>query len=111
MLRIGWFSTGRARVRAACSAFSCDAIADGRLDASIEFVFSNREPGEAEGSDAFFELVRSYELPLVTLSSSRYRREQGGGGMARHRAGFDREVMKLLVETTGPTSVCWPVTC
>ena len=96
MLRIGWFSTGRGEGSRGLLRFFCDAIADGRLDAGIEFVFSNREPGEAEGSDAFFELARSGGLPLVTLSSGRYRREHGGGGMARHRAGFDREVMELL---------------
>ena len=98
MLRIGWFSTGRGEGSRGLLRFFHDAIAGGLLDARIEFVFSNREPGEAEGSDTFFELVRSYGLPLVTLSSSRYRREQGGGGMARHRTGFDREVMELLCD-------------
>ncbi len=96
MLRIGWFSTGRGEGSRGLLGFFCNAIADGRLKASIEFVFSNREPGEAEGSDAFFELVNSRGLPLVTLSSSRYLRERGGGGMARHRDGFDRDVMELL---------------
>ncbi len=103
MLRIGWFSTGRGEGSRGLLRFFCDAIADGRLKASIEFVFSNREPGEAEGSDAFFELARSRGLPLVTLSSSRYRRERGGG-MARHRDGFDHEVMELLRDYR--TDVC-----
>ena len=96
MLRIGWFSTGRGAGSRGLLRFFNDAIAEGRLEASIEFVFSNREPGESEGSDTFFDLVRSYGLPLATLSSNRYRREHGGGGMARHRAGFDHEVMKIL---------------
>ena len=96
MLRIGWFSTGRGEGSRGLLRFFRQAIVAGRLDAEIEFVFSNREPGEAEGSDEFFELTRSYDLPLVTLSSGRYRREHGGGGMARHRAGFDRDVMELL---------------
>lgn len=96
MLRIGWFATGRGEGSRGLLRFVADAIGEGRLDARIEFVFSNREPGEAEGSDAFFELVRSYGLPLVTLSSARYRREHGGGPMSQHREGFDREVMNLL---------------
>ena len=96
MLRIGWFATGRGEGSRGLLRFVADAIGDGRLDARIEFVFSNREPGEAEGSDEFFELVRSYGLPLITLSSERYRREHGGGSMARHRVGFDREAMGLL---------------
>ncbi len=96
MLRIGWFSTGRGEGSRGLLRFIKDAIDQGRLDAEIEFVFSNREPGEAEGSDQFFDLVRSYRLPLVTCSSSRYRREHGGGSVARHRLGFDREVIRLL---------------
>ena len=32
------------------------AISDGRIQAEIGFVFSNRAPGEAEGSDRFFQL-------------------------------------------------------
>ena len=96
MMRIGWFSTGRGEGSRGLLRFIHDAIDQGRLDAEIEFVFSNREPGEAEGSDQFFEQVRSYRLPLVTLSSNRYRREHGGGPAARHRLGFDREAMRLL---------------
>lgn len=96
MLRIGWFSTGRGEGSRGLLRFIRDAIDQGGLDAEIEFVFSNREPGEAEGSDQFFDLVRSCGLPLVTLSSSRYRQERGGGSMARHRVGFDREAIRLL---------------
>ena len=96
MLRIGWFSTGRGEGSQGLFRFVADAIQQGRLDATIEFVFSNREEGEADGSDEFFRLVRSYAVPLVTLSSARYRRERGGGPMSRHREGFDREAMDLL---------------
>lgn len=96
MLRIGWFATGRGEGSRGLLRFVADAIGAGKLDATIEFVFSNREPGEAEGSDTFFELARTYGFPLVTLSSSRYRREHGGGPMTRHRTGYDREVMRLL---------------
>ena len=88
MLRIGWFATGRGEGSRGLLRFVADAIGEGRLDARIEFVFSNREPGEAEGSDAFFELVRAYGLPLVTLSSARYRREHGGRPMSQHREGI-----------------------
>ena len=96
MLRIGWFSTGRGGGSRGLLRFIRDAIDQGRLDAQIEFVFSNREPGEAEGSDQFFELVRSYRIPLVTWSSGRYRRENGGGPISLHRLGFDREAIQLL---------------
>lgn len=96
MLRIGWFSTGRGEGSRGLLHFIRTAIVEGRLDARIEFVFSNREPGEAEGSDQFFDLVRSYDIPLETLSSGRYRQEHGGGPMSRHRSGFDGEVIRQL---------------
>ena len=96
MLNLGWFSSGRGPGSQGLLRFVQDAIAGGRLAAQIEFVFCNREPGETAGSDAFLALARSCGLPVVTLSSSRYRREHGGGGMAQHRAGFDRAVMRRL---------------
>ena len=45
MLRIGWFATGRGEGSQGLLRFVADAIGAGRLDAKIEFVFSNREPG------------------------------------------------------------------
>ncbi|MDE2860726.1 MAG: formyltransferase family protein [Chloroflexota bacterium] len=96
MLKLGWFSTGRGEGSLGLLRTVQDAIASGELPARMEFVFSNREPGEAEGSDRFFRQVRDFGTPLVTLSSQRFRREQGGGPFSRHRANFDREVMRLL---------------
>ena len=66
-----------------------------RLDARIEFVFSNRERGEAEGSDQYFRLVENFGLPLVTLSSGEFRRARPGR-FADHREEYDRQVMDLL---------------
>jgi folate-dependent phosphoribosylglycinamide formyltransferase PurN len=66
-------------------------------DAAIDFVFSNREPGEAEGSDEFFQLVRGYGLPLITHSSTKFRRSRGGR-FSDHRDEYDRQVMQLLVD-------------
>ncbi len=65
------------------------------MSASIEYVFSNREPGEAEGSDEFFRLVESIDVPLVSLSSRRFRRERGGGPIARHREAYHDDAMRL----------------
>ena len=95
MLKIGWFSTGRGPGSRGLLQFIQQRIRDGLLDASVEFVFSNRERGQAEGSDAFFALVDSYKLPLVTLSSSRFARERGGR-FNDHRSAYDLQVRKLL---------------
>ena len=96
MLRLGWISTGRGEGSRGFLELIQGRIESGDLDARIEFVFSNRERGEAEGSDRFFDLVEGYRLPLVTLSSSRWRREHGGGPMSKHREPFHAEVMRLI---------------
>ncbi len=95
MLRIGWFSTGRGEGSRGLLRFVQERIMSGKLDAQIEFVFSNRAPGEAEGSDEYFQLVNGYDLPLHTLSSSQFRRTRGGS-LANHRDEFDRLVMHQL---------------
>ena len=97
MLNIGWFSTGRGPGSQGLLRFVQDRLAIGLLDARIQFVFSNREPGEAEGSDQFFELAGKYGLPLITLSSNKFRRALGGR-FADHRDEYDVRVMELLGE-------------
>ena len=95
MLRIGWFSTGRGEGSRGLLSFVHDGLQSEGIDARIEFVFSNRSPGEAEGSDEYFRLVREYDLPLVTRSSVEFRRRKGGR-FADARAEFDAEVLELL---------------
>ena len=79
-----------------------DGIQKGDLKAEIAFVLSNRERGEAEATDRFFDLVRSYGLPLLTLSYSRYRRERNlpvirvGEPLLPWRRDYDREVARLI---------------
>ena len=95
MLNIGWFATGRGEGSRGLLKFIQDSILAGKLDARIEYVFSNREPGEAAGSDEFFRMVQGYDLPLVTLSSAQFRRDRGGRWAAL-RDEYDAEVMGLL---------------
>ena len=95
MLNVGWFSTGRGEGSLGLLRFVQERIITGEVDARIQFVFSNREPGEAEGSDRFFRQVRSYGLPLVNFSSRKFRKE-AGGTIAGSRLDYDRGVMALL---------------
>ena len=97
MLTIGWFSTGRGEGSLGLLRFVQERILKGEMDARIQFVFSNREPGEGEGSDRFFQQVRSYGLPLVNFSSQKFRRAMGGA-FADHRLEYDREIMARLRE-------------
>ncbi|MBI4312603.1 MAG: hypothetical protein HY681_12600 [Chloroflexi bacterium] len=96
MLRLGWFSTGRGEGSRALLSFIQGHIASGALPACIEFVFCNREPGEVEGSDQFHALARSYGIPLVTLSSERFRKERKARRFDEVREQYDAQAIQLL---------------
>ena len=90
--RLGWFSTGRDDAARDLLRAVWSSIEEGEIKAEIAFVFSNRELGEATESDSFFELVHSYRIPLICLSSSRFQeivRE-------RWRSEFEKEAMRRL---------------
>jgi len=101
-LRLGWFTTGRGPGSRRLLATIHDEIAAGRLDAEIVVVFCNREPGQDPQTDQLFEQIRGYGLPLVSLSTVRFRRERGerpakpGEALPEWRHDFDREVIDLL---------------
>lgn len=65
----------------------------GDINGEISFVFSNRGPGEAKESDLFFELVRSYNIPLISLSHKRFKT---GGEGKKWRIKYDGEVRKRI---------------
>lgn len=100
--KIGWFSTGRDEAARELLKIIYDNIQNGTLNAELEFVFSDREPGEFAESDKFFEQVNGYGLELINFSSMNFNpelRAQGRGNpsiLEKWRIEFDREVMKLL---------------
>ena len=101
MLRIGWFATARGTTSAKLLGAALDAV-EGGMDARISFVFSNRDPGDSENTDRFFEAVRGAGIPLVTLSNTKFRR-RAGGSLSREgeplpewRRAYDAEVARLL---------------
>ncbi|MBI2170437.1 MAG: hypothetical protein HYU30_00220 [Chloroflexi bacterium] len=96
MLRLGWFSTGRGEGSRNLLRFIQRHITSGHLPAAIDFVFCNRDLGEAEGSDQFHALVRSYNIPLVTLSSDRFRREHKTRQFDQVREQYDAQVLRRL---------------
>ena len=97
-LSLGWFSTGRGEGSRGLLQTVLDAIRRGELDARVQFVFCNREPGEQPGSDEFMALVRSHGVSLVTLSSQKLRRRHKACTFAEVRQVFDRQAMALLAE-------------
>ncbi len=102
MLSLGWFSTGRGPGSRRLLATVQDEISAGRLDARIAVVFCNREPGQNPQTDEFLDQVRGLGIPLVCLSTLRFRRERGestakpGEPLPQWRRDFDEEVIRLL---------------
>lgn len=94
-LQLGWFSTGRGQGSRSMLERTLQAIDSGELDARLQFVFSNWERGEGEGSDRFFDLVESRDIPLLTYSSRKFRRAHDGD-FGAHRAEYDAYVVSLL---------------
>jgi len=101
-LRVGWFSTGRGEGSRNLLRGCAAAIERGDLDAEIAFVFSNGGEGEHEGSDAFFALVRSLGIDLVTLSDREFRKARGarparkGEPLPAWRTEYDHAVAEAL---------------
>lgn len=104
MLTIGWFSTGRDEAARQLLQVVYQKISIGEIEGKIAFVFSNQEPGEAEEGDLFFELVHNYRLPLICLSSKKFKNSQdiageaNGTALPEWRINYDREVMKMLTD-------------
>ena len=102
MLRIGWFSTGRDEAARELLSTVMRRKEEGFLDISIECVFSNWDPGEEpeqkdfEERETFFELVRGYGIPLVTLSWKRFRPDLKKRDREAWRAEYGRELRRLL---------------
>lgn len=98
-MNIGWFSTGRDEAARELLQAVQDKIHRGDIDGKINFVFSNREPGEANESDLFFELVMSYDIPLICLSHKKFKTakyEEALGIKEEWRIEYDREVNKQI---------------
>jgi folate-dependent phosphoribosylglycinamide formyltransferase PurN len=101
-LRVGWFATGRGQSSPRLLGAAVAAIRARKLDAGIAFVFCNRERGENETTDAFLDLVASYGIPCLTLSSREFRRarrgerSRPGAPLPAWRVDYDRAVSDLI---------------
>jgi phosphoribosylglycinamide formyltransferase-1 len=93
LLNIAWFSTGRDEAARQLLQAVQDKSRSGDINGKISLVFSNREPGETKESDLFFELVQSYDIPLVCFS---HRNFKAPGEEKDWRIKYDREVNKRI---------------
>jgi len=99
LLNVGWFSTGRDEAARQLLQAVHDKSQRGDINGKISFVFSNREPGEAKESDLFFELVQSYQIPLICLSHKKFKtaiEEEDLGIKKEWRIKYDKAVNKKI---------------
>jgi len=102
MYQLGWFSTGRDKAARDLLTAVNNSINQGQIEAEIAFVFSSREPGEAEETDLFIKLVENYHIPLVCFSYQKLKAVKGSppvdrtGTLPQWRLDYDRQVMDRL---------------
>jgi phosphoribosylglycinamide formyltransferase-1 len=96
MYKIGWFSTGRGAGSRALLKTIHRSIARGEIRADLAFVFCNRERGQTPETDSFLDLVESFGIPLVCLSSGKFKGRMGAASIEECRLDYDREIMKRL---------------
>ena len=94
MYQIGLFATGRGQGSRGLLTAIHESVQSGHLPVRVAFVFSNRDPGEFDATDGFFQMVREYGYPLVTHSFRKFRARAGDDPDWRLK--YDREVMRLL---------------
>ena len=58
IFRIGWFSTGRDKAATDLLRTVYNSMKEGKINASLSFVFCNRALGESEESDRFLKMVK-----------------------------------------------------
>lgn len=101
LLNIGWFSTGRDEAARLLLQAVQDNIHSSNIRSKISFVFSNREPGESQESNLFFDLARSYNLPLICFSHRKFQNaiaSEAKQPRTDWRLRYDREVSKRIAE-------------
>jgi len=98
MLKIGWFSTGNGKGSLGFINFFLNQISEKSLNASLEFVFCNREFGEADGSDEYINYITQNNINLITLSSKNFQKKNKYKKFSDCRKLYDKEVFKLISE-------------
>ena len=98
MLKIGWFSTGNGKGSLGFINFFLNQINKKGLNASLEFVFCNREFGEADGSDEYINYITQNNINLITLSSKNFQKKNNYKKFSDCRELYDKEVLKLISE-------------
>ena len=96
LLRLGWFTTANGEGSYGLLYDTLEAIKSKQLSAKIEFVFVNRDFGQSDKTDQVLNLVKKNNIPLVTLSSRKFRKSRKNKAWEELRETYDIEVIKKL---------------
>jgi phosphoribosylglycinamide formyltransferase-1 len=101
MLRLGWFSTGRGPGSRNLLRTVMEKKMSKDMDMNIEFVFCNwdnkEEPNpKKEQREMFFDMVKGYGIPLVTLSWKTFRPDLWDNDQTAWRNEYGKEMRSLL---------------
>lgn len=108
--RIGWFSTGKDRQARDLFQNTWEHIEKGRLGSlRISYAFLNMEWGEGEESDRFIRLCEYLGVPVICLSSRKFKPELRREGLKEEKKGnshiinrwrklYDEKVMEKIRE-------------
>ena len=101
MLRLGWFSTGRGPGSRNLLRTVMEKKNSGELDVNIEFVFCNwdnkEEPNpKRDQREQFFDMIKGYGIPLVTLSWKTFRPDLWEKDQAAWRNEYGKAKRKVL---------------
>jgi folate-dependent phosphoribosylglycinamide formyltransferase PurN len=94
--KIGWFSSGGGSGSRGMLLEIANAISHGALNASIEFLFCNREYGEDENTDQFFKIADQYNIPIITISSSKYKKLKNARRFSEIRDSYDEVMLEQI---------------
>ena len=101
MLRLGWFSTGRGPGSRNLLREVMRKKEEGILDIDISFVFCNWDNTESpnprkDQREQFFDLVKSYKIPLVTISWKTFRPDLWNTDQVAWRNEYGVEIRKRI---------------
>ena len=94
-MKMGWFTSAGGEGSLGLFESTLTAINTKKINGSIDFVFINKDYGENKNSDKFMEMVQHNKIPLITLSSKKFK-ESKKKNWSELRSNFDKEIINLL---------------
>ncbi len=101
MLKLGWFSTGRGPGSRNLLNAVMDEKRSGDLDVDFSFVFCNWDNTEEPNSrkeqrQIFFDMVKGYDIPLITISWKTFRPDLWEKDQESWRNEYGKEIRKKI---------------